>query len=177
MLPKTERLRRSSVFQRAYSGRKSVVSNLFTLYVLPRTPGKRNTPLLPQGKESILAAKPLPEQALAAGKSKRSPLVGFVSSKKVCKNACDRNLVKRRAREAYRLIRTNLNEIGEDAKGSMYDVSLSLPGWYALVWVLNENALNASWQEIYKRMEECLVEAARKFGKRGRTAESADPGR
>ena len=172
MLPKTERLRRSSVFQRAYSGRKCVVTDLFSLYVLSRTAGKRGTP----GKGSpeapvILSAD---KTGKAPARAPRTPLVGFVASKKACKSACDRNLVKRRAREAYRLIRTNLHQMTEDSKENLYDVRESLPGWYALVWVLNENALNAPWQEIYKTMEECLLEAAHKFGKRSRKTENTD---
>jgi hypothetical protein len=107
----------------------------------------------------------------------RLPFVGFVASKKVCKSACERNRIKRRAREAYRLIRIKLHHLTEDSKDNLYDVMKSYQGWYALVWVLNEKALNAPWQEIYKKMEECLLEAARKFGWRGRKAENADLGR
>ena len=82
MLPDSERLRRSSLFQRTYAGKKSISSPLLTLYVLPRQP--RSAP--------------------------RLPLVGFVVGKKVHNRAVKRNRAKRRVREAYRLMR--LSESG-----------------------------------------------------------------
>lgn len=151
MLPSAERLRRSSVFQRAYTGRKSIPSDLFTLYILPRTHQKRKV-------ESSESDRP-----------QRLPLVGFVVSKKTCKRASDRNRAKRRVREAYRLLRTGAyktNKTDEVEGNNLYDVMGSLPQWYALVWVLNETVVSATWEEICKRMEGCLSEAARKFGQK-----------
>jgi ribonuclease P protein component len=151
VLPSAERLRRSSVFQRAYTGRKSIPSDLFTLYILPRTHQKRKG----EGSESE--------------RPQRLPLVGFVVSKKTCKNASDRNRAKRRVREAYRLLRTGAyktNKTEDAEENSLYDVMSSLSQWYALVWVLNETVISATWQEICKRMEGCLSEAARKFGQK-----------
>jgi len=77
VLPAAERLRRDSLFQRTYSGRKSVSSPLLTLYVLPRQPRS----------------------------ARKLPLVGFVVGKKVHMRATRRNLTKRRVREAYRKYR------------------------------------------------------------------------
>ncbi len=77
MLPLAERLKRSHLFTKAYSVRKSVNSQFFTLYVLPR----------------LNKAKPV-DNIL--------PMTGFVVSKKVSKSACQRNRIKRRVREAYR---------------------------------------------------------------------------
>lgn len=77
MLGQAERLRKSGLFQRVYSEKKSVSSPLVTLYVLERQP--RSTP--------------------------KPPLVGFVIGKKVYAKATQRNRAKRRVREAYRLYR------------------------------------------------------------------------
>ncbi len=92
------------------------------------------------------------------------PFVGFVVSKKVCQKATERNRVKRRAREAYRLLSRELRQLREDSKRSLYDVMESLSGWYALVWVLNESAVSASWRDVCMTMEHCLVDAAKKYG-------------
>jgi len=151
VLPSAERLRRSSVFQRAYTGRKIIPSDLFTLYILPRTNQKRKG------------------EGTDPDRLQRLPLVGFVVSKKTCKNASDRNRAKRRVREAYRLLRTGAyksDKTDEEKADSLYDVMGSLPQWYALVWVLNETVVNATWPEICKRMERCLSEATRKFGQK-----------
>jgi len=88
------------------------------------------------------------------------PLVGFVVSKKALKNACERNHAKRRVREAYK----RLCSIGRKQADESTDVIISLQQWYALVWVINEKALNANWEEICKKMSECLSLADRKYG-------------
>lgn len=81
------------------------------------------------------------------------PLVGFVISKKVCKSACKRNRAKRRVREAYRTMREDLVESVQ-----------RLEQWYALVFVLNNKALEASWEEIRESVAGCLTKADSKFG-------------
>jgi ribonuclease P protein component len=80
MLPQAERLRKTGLFQRVYSEKKSISSELVTLYVLERQPRS----------------------------SLKSPLVGFVIGKKVQAKATGRNRAKRRVREAYRLHREEL---------------------------------------------------------------------
>lgn len=77
MLPSRERLRRKSVFQRAYKERRHVSSPQVSLYVLPKLSHPGNN-------------------------EKWRPLVGFVVSKKTARNASARNRVKRQTREAYR---------------------------------------------------------------------------
>ncbi|MFX5668415.1 ribonuclease P protein component, partial [Acinetobacter baumannii] len=60
------------------------------------------------------------------------PLVGFVVAKKVCKSACLRNKVKRRIREAYRLLRLSDSQARQE-----------LAQWYAMVFVIQPKALEA----------------------------------
>lgn len=138
MLPPNERLRKSSVFQRAYTGRKSVNTRLVTLYVVPRAKSERKAP------NSYNAA--------------RLPFVGFVAAKKVLKSAVSRNRVKRRVREAYRLLTRSLRE--DPVSPSSY----KLGQWYVLVFVLHANALEATWTDILNAVDECLKKAEHKFG-------------
>lgn len=84
MLPDAERLRKSGLFQRVYTARKSVSTDLFSLYVLHRQP--KSAP--------------------------RFPLSGFVVGKKTLSKACDRNRAKRRLREAYRAVKKELQTTG-----------------------------------------------------------------
>lgn len=157
MLPQHERLTRASLFSRAYTTRKSVPSPYLTLYVLPKTnrpavgaaQARRSQLQIP--KESTrngLAAPTVDKMPLV-----RMPLVGFVIAKKVCKSACQRNRAKRRVREAYRLLR-------KDATQS----TQRLEQWYALVFVLNNKVLTASWEEIRETVADCLKKADAKFG-------------
>ncbi len=89
MLPQAERLRKTGLFQRVYSEKKSVSSPLVTLYVLARQPRS----------------------------AFKAPLVGFVIGKKAEAKATQRNRAKRRVREAYRLHRQQLLiEGGEPAR-------------------------------------------------------------
>jgi ribonuclease P protein component len=124
MLPVAERLKRPNLFARAYNARKLVSTPIFTLYVLPRNA---------QTKRVL-------------------PMVGFVISKKICKNATDRNKMKRRFREAYRKISA---QVGQAAP---------IQNWYALVFVIKDKALTISWSEIGGIMNNAFAEAQRKYG-------------
>jgi ribonuclease P protein component len=151
MLPARERLTRSSLFKKAYAGRKTIASPLVTLYVVPKT-GKQ-----PAGAKAEAGALKHSENGaqmrLKARTMAKMPLVGFVVAKKVCKSACARNRAKRRIREAYRLLRAS-----ERAAG------LSLSQWYALAWVVHDKALGASWQQIKETVAECLKKADARYG-------------
>jgi ribonuclease P protein component len=142
MLTAAERLRRSNLFQRTYSAKKSVSTSLFTLYVLPRQP--RSTAKL--------------------------PLAGFVVAKKVHNKAAVRNRVKRRVREAYRLLRQQLQGTIQEKTAS--EKPGNLGQWYALVWLIHDKAITASWQEIYDSVADCIQRANEKYGRR--TAEKSN---
>lgn len=111
------------------------------------------------------------------------PFVGFVAAKKVLKSAVARNRVKRRVREAYRLLTRSLREghcdpaqaaivktvqntaICTDSKSeSVINPKYKLGQWYVLVFVLHAAALDASWADILKAVDECLNKAEHKYG-------------
>lgn len=175
MLSPKERLRRASVFQRAYNARKSTASEYFTLYVLNRE-GKvhsdvKSRPDTAWDRSSKLSASPGEEDGTPVSQVEKAlrhrlPLVGFVVSKKVIKSACGRNRAKRRMREAYRLLRSGEKRQKGVFSGEWIDVISSLQQWYALVWVINEKVLKTDWPEICKTMEGCLLEASKKYGQR-----------
>ena len=168
LLPANERLRKSSVFQRAYTGRKNVNTRLVTLYVVPRAKSERKAPGSSNSTYSTRA--------------ERLPFVGFVAAKKVLKSAVARNRVKRRVREAYRLLTRSLREghspvaqaasekkvqnkaICTDTKAEAARPKYKLGQWYVLVFVLHAAALEASWTEILKAVDECLSKAEHKYG-------------
>lgn len=134
MLPQAERLKRAGLFQRVYTARKTVSTELVSLYVL--------------------AKQPRP--------SARPPLVGFVAGKKTLSNAVDRNRAKRRLREAYRLLRRRFPSDGDQA--SPPESALKLEQWYALVWVIQGKLLEADFSEIEEAVRYCLQKADQKFG-------------
>ncbi len=80
MLPREERLTRSSEFAYVYRQKRSVANSLLVLYV---------------GSKKRDASKPT--------------RVGFIVGKKVHKNAVKRNRVKRLVREAYKNLRKDEN--------------------------------------------------------------------
>ncbi len=81
------------------------------------------------------------------------PLVGFVVAKKVSKSACLRNRIKRRLREAYRLLRT-----------SNLGARQELGQWYAMVFVLQSKAFDATWVELCDSLRESIVRVGQKHG-------------
>jgi ribonuclease P protein component len=110
MLPRPERLLASQDFQRVYRHGKSYTHPLVVLYVLPLgEPASR-----------------LPVRA------------GFVASKKVGK-AHDRNLAKRRVREAYRLLARRAG-------------SPTL-----MVWVVRPAAVRATYSQIQEAVGHLLT--------------------
>ena len=149
MLPAHERLRKTSVFQRAYAARNSVSFGCGTLYVLHRRP--------PGGKPG---AKARPEAAVKvkSGNQLKLPLVGFSISKKVFKSACKRNRAKRRVREAYRLVKNGFDE--------NFRQEAAMHRWYALVYVINPTALTLGFTEIAAAIRESLIKAGKKFGQK-----------
>jgi len=161
MLPSRERLTRGSLFQRAYTARKSISSPLFTLYVVPRfkQPGARGERAASKHSENAS------EMAVKQKSADRMPLVGFVVAKKVCKSACVRNRAKRRLREAYRLLRNSEQPCEE----------LALSQWYALVWVVHDKALAASWEEIQQTVSSSLAKAHTRFGNSNKSAADSRP--
>ena len=83
----------------------------------------------------------------------RLPLAGFVVSKKVHSKATDRNRSKRRVREAYRRVRPDKE---------------SLKQWYAVVWLINEKATDATFDELIQTMNDAVDKADKVFGKKKR---------
>jgi ribonuclease P protein component len=79
------------------------------------------------------------------------PLVGFVVGKKAHNRAVKRNLVKRRVREAYRLMKEASRE--------------KLNQWYSMVWVMHDKAINVSYEEIVETVRNLIDQADRKYGK------------
>ncbi|MBU6454043.1 MAG: ribonuclease P protein component, partial [Cyanobacteria bacterium REEB67] len=118
MLPASERLRKTSVFQRAYSAKNSVNSGCVTLYVLLKRSkdSQKKPPSFNQKNQEKHLATCRPDHQAGSSDLKNLvekrgwphnsfPLVGFSISKKVLKSACKRNRAKRRVREAYREFR------------------------------------------------------------------------
>jgi ribonuclease P protein component len=136
VLPDAERLRKHSLFQRVYTNRKSVSTELLSLYVLSKqTRG-----------------------------STKLPLAGFVAAKKTLPKAVARNRAKRRLREAYRIVKKTELKSASTPDASMIQDRLRLEQWYAIVWVVQAEVLNADFSDIIKSMQQCLQKANQKFG-------------
>ncbi|MBX9687052.1 MAG: ribonuclease P protein component [Candidatus Obscuribacterales bacterium] len=136
MLPDPERLRKTGLFQRVYSARKSVSTELLSLYVLPK-------------------------QTRA---NARLPLAGFVVGKKTLAKACDRNRAKRRLREAYKAVRSPVAYERDGSQNS--SEQLKLGQWYAIVWVVQAKLLEAEYSDILDSVRKCLQKASQKFGEK-----------
>lgn len=91
----------------------------------------------------------------------RLPLVGFVIGKKVHGKAVQRNKAKRRVREAYRSLRQQADR-----------ETVNIKQWYSLVFHIQLEAIEAPFQEIRKAVEQCLILAAKKYGRRSPQAKA-----
>jgi ribonuclease P protein component len=125
MLPRSERLARSRLFQQVYAGKKKVTTDLLMLYVLPKKADKKNS-------------------------SYKQTKVAFVIKKNLCKNAVDRNRAKRRVIGAYKIVKTQLLDTGK-------------LNWQAIVWIINEKTLTATWDEVKTTVLNCLTQANEKY--------------
>jgi ribonuclease P protein component len=93
------------------------------------------------------------------------PFVGFVIGKKADARAAQRNRAKRRVREAYRLFRQKVMKTEGTSR-------THLKHWYALVWHIRIEATDVPFQQIYQSVEECLAQAAEKYGRKERQVKS-----
>jgi ribonuclease P protein component len=114
-------LRKAALIRKTYAGKRSISSPFFTLYALPKR----------------------------LGSAARLPLTSFVVGKKVHPKAVRRNLVKRRLREAYKLLRLE---------------SLGLEQWYSMVLVGRDKINLAGWQEIKSSLREAIISLNLKYG-------------
>lgn len=77
------------------------------------------------------------------------PKTAFVVGLKVDKRATKRNLVKRRMKASYQLIKKKL-------------INLNKNNLFALIWIANPEAKDASFKEIKETMEKMLISLVRK---------------
>lgn len=119
MLPRAERLKKNKDFEFVFKLKNSVATTTIILYVEV----KKNT------EANLL------------------PVVGFVVGKKVHRDSTERNKVKRRMREAYRLLRMSNPEVVENFK--------------SLIFIGRPALFGKDYQEINKSIKENLHKAQR----------------
>ncbi len=117
MLPKSERLKERRLFTIAFKKKQRLSSKLLTLYYL-------------YGKKDINA---LPKAAFVVGVS-------------ISKKANKRNLIKRRMRAAYRLIRKKFM----NSKNNKFNTILGL------IWIANTSIMDATFEQVKAAQEELL---------------------
>ncbi|MBS2007458.1 MAG: ribonuclease P protein component [Cyanobacteria bacterium SZAS TMP-1] len=161
MLAASERLRKTSVFQRAYAAKNSVNSGCVTLYVLLKRSKGRPDYQAGSSHKQISPATDEDQKGQAPAAqggnwpSKSFPLVGFSISKKVLKSACKRNRAKRRIREAYRGIRK--------AADPQLVAQIRMERFYSLVFVINPSVLNLKFEDVTAAVRDSLIKASKKF--------------
>ena len=84
-----------------------------------------------------------------SGQHVNMPKTAFIVGLKVDKKATKRNLVKRRMKASYQLIKKKL-------------INLNKNNLFALIWIANPEAKEASFKEINQTMEKMLIALVRK---------------
>ena len=119
MLPKSERLKEKYLFNLAFKKRQKLSSNLLSLYYL-------------------FNRKDINEL----------PKTAFIVGVRIDKKSNIRNLIKRRMRAAYQLIRKTLFSLEKD-KNKLCFISV-------LIWIANPSIKNATFEQIKSVMEGLL---------------------
>lgn len=83
------------------------------------------------------------------GQTVSMPKTAFIVGLKVDKKATQRNLIKRRMRASYQLIKKKL-------------INSNKNNLFALIWIANPEANTASYKEISQSMERMLISIVRK---------------
>jgi ribonuclease P protein component len=117
VLPKQERLLKKREFDRVFRLKRSVASPCIVAYIMP--------------------SKAFQEQQL--------PKTGFIVGKKIHKKATKRNKIKRRMREAYRIIRAEKPE--------------RIKNFHSIIFIARPSILGKEYPEIYENILICLKKA------------------
>ena len=117
MLPKAERLQKNKDFEFVFKLKNSVATNTIILYVE-----------LKNNAEDVIL-----------------PKVGFVVGKKVHRHSTERNIVKRRMRESYRLLRKENPYLVQNFK--------------TLIFIARPAIFAKDYQEIDKSIKDNLFKA------------------
>lgn len=121
MLPKLERLKEKKLFNLAFRKKRRLSSNLVHLYYLfKKDINKLNEKKIP-------------------------PKTAFIVGLKIDKRATRRNLIKRRMREAYTIIKKKAIHNND----RFFSISV-------LIWIANPEIKNATFGEIEEKMKKLL---------------------
>ncbi|GEM_PF-2038422 len=122
MLPKAERLKERYIFNIAFKKKQKISSPLITLYYFLQ---RKDINRFKNGKSGF-------------------PKAAFIVSTKIDKRATERNLIKRRMKAAYTLLR---KEISAEKTSHIN----------ALIWIANPSIKNAVFQGIKSTMNALIT--------------------
>jgi ribonuclease P protein component len=122
MLPKAERLKEKYIFNIAFKKKQKISSPLVTLYYFLE-------------KKDINRFK---------NKKNAFPKVAFIVSTKIDKRASQRNLIKRRMKAAYTLLKKNIP-------------AENIRHINALIWIANPSVKNVDFQGIKSTMNALII--------------------